>query len=261
MTCGASVCIGAPVRPGASFGTTKAERPLVPGAGPVRANTTYRLGDRRVRDEALRAGEHPVIAAELGPRRDGGGVRARLGLGQREGGNGLAARQRREPALLLGLGAGEEDRVAAQALDREQLLGGRARPGQLLADEAERHRPERALEAAAVGRGHEPREQALATEGPRELPVELVALAPRLGERPEGLGARPAPRRPGAPAPPARGRGRRPGRSGVASRRRRRWRGRRARRTRRTSGGPRRPGTGPAVARACRRRGPRASPA
>jgi hypothetical protein len=37
------VCIGAPVRPGASFGTTNAESPLVPGAEPVRANTTYRL--------------------------------------------------------------------------------------------------------------------------------------------------------------------------------------------------------------------------
>ena len=43
MTWGASVRIGAPVRPGAPFGTTNAETPFVPGAGPVRANTTYRL--------------------------------------------------------------------------------------------------------------------------------------------------------------------------------------------------------------------------
>ena len=97
----------------------------------------------------------------------------------------------REPALLLGLGPGEEDRIAPQSLDRKELLRGGARPSELLANEAQGHRPERALETAPVGGGHQPRKEPLPTEGSREVPVELVALSPRLGEGPERLGGRP----------------------------------------------------------------------
>ena len=152
--------------------------------------------DRRVGDEALRAREHPVVVTKLGARREGGGVRARPRLGQRERGNGLASGQRWEPASLLSLCAREEDGVAPQPLDRKQLLGGRACPGELLAYEAEGHRPERALEASSVGCGHEPGEETLATEGSCEIPVELVALSPRLGEGTERLGGRPGHRGP-----------------------------------------------------------------
>ena len=133
-----------------------------------------------------------MLPVPLGPCRDRGGIRAGVGLGQREGRNRLAARQRRKPAVLLSLRPREEDGVAPQPLDGEQALGRRARPGQLLADETEGDRPERPLEAAPVGHRHEQREQALLAEGPREIPVELVALAACLGHRVEDLGARPA---------------------------------------------------------------------
>ncbi len=94
--------------------------------------------------------------------------------------------------MLLGLRPREENGVAPEPLDGEQALGRRARAGQLLADETEGDRPEWPVEAAPVGHRHEQREQALLAEGPREIPVELVALAPCLGHRVEDLGARPA---------------------------------------------------------------------
>jgi len=84
--------------------------------------------------------------------------------------------------MLLGFGAREEDGMASQPLDREKLLRGRARPGELFTDKAEGHRPERTLETPSIGGGHEAREQALPAEGSREIPVELIALSPRLGE-------------------------------------------------------------------------------
>lgn len=93
--------------------------------------------------------------------------------------------------MLLGFGAREEDGMASQPLDREKLLRGRARPGELLTDKAEGHRLEWTLETASVGGGHEAREQALPPERSREIPVELIALSPRRGERPEDLDSRP----------------------------------------------------------------------
>src|SRR5262249_9660420 len=110
--------------------------------------------------------------------------------GQGEGGDLLASGQAGQPALLLRLAAGQEDGIAPEALDREQLLGGRAGPRQRLADHAEGHRAERPLQPAAVRGGDEQREDAFLAERPGQLPVQLVALAPRLGQRAEDLGPR-----------------------------------------------------------------------
>ena len=211
MTWGASVCMAVPGEARGVLRDDEGREPLGAGLRARPGEHHVEAGDGRVRDEALRAREHPVIALALRARREGGGVRSRLGLGQRERRNRLASGQRREPAPLLRLGAREEDGVAPQPLDREQLLGGRARPGELLADEAEGHRPERPLEAAPVGDGHQPGKEALAAEGAREIPVELVPLSPRLGEGPEDLGARPGDGGPERPLLRQRGRGRRHG--------------------------------------------------
>ena len=63
--------------------------------------------------------------------------RARLGLGQGERDEVLAARQLREPAGLLLVGAREGDRQRAQLLDREDQAGRGARPAELFDREAD----------------------------------------------------------------------------------------------------------------------------
>src|SRR5262249_29772735 len=86
--------------------------------------------------------------------------------------------------------------IAPEALDREQLLRGGTGPGQLLPHEAEGHRPEGSLEGAAVSGRHQERKEALLAEGPGEVPIQLVALAPGLRDRPERPGAGPGHRGP-----------------------------------------------------------------
>ena len=56
-----SLSSGGPIlSPGASVGTTKAVMPRLPFAGSVVANTIISVGDRRVGDEVLRAGQQPA---------------------------------------------------------------------------------------------------------------------------------------------------------------------------------------------------------
>ena len=81
------------------------------------------IGNAAVGDEGLLAVDHVVAA--LGPRRGGhgGDVRAGLGLGQREGGDGGAlgdARQIAAPELVR---TGKRDRAAAEALHGEGEVG------------------------------------------------------------------------------------------------------------------------------------------
>ena len=88
------------------------------GAGRVRIGAgeeEERAGVLRRRDELLRAGDPP--AAVLARRRgaQGAGVGSRLGLGQREGADQLAARERRHEARPLLLGAEAEQRQRHRA--------------------------------------------------------------------------------------------------------------------------------------------------
>ena len=69
------------------------------------------VGDGRVRDPGLRAGE-PIAAVDpLGPRLHAGGVGAGVGLGQAEAADPLAGGELRQVALALGLVAVGVDRV------------------------------------------------------------------------------------------------------------------------------------------------------
>ena len=63
-----------------------------------------------VADEALGAVEHPGVAVALRARLERAGVRADVGLGEREGAERLARQQPGEDALLLLLAAGQQDR-------------------------------------------------------------------------------------------------------------------------------------------------------
>ena len=68
-----------------------------------------------VRDPLLRAGDRPAVAVCVGARWQRAGIGARLGLGQREGADLLAARERRHETLALLLVAEREDRKGAGA--------------------------------------------------------------------------------------------------------------------------------------------------
>ena len=93
-------------------------------------------GVAAVRDPLLDAGDRPAVAVRVGPRAQRARVGAGLGLGQREGADLLAARERGHEALALLLGAEREDRQRAGArvhCDRDSDAGVRAR--ELLEDE------------------------------------------------------------------------------------------------------------------------------
>src|SRR5438132_113553 len=99
----------------------------------------------------LGAVEHVVLAAADGRGLEAAGVGARARLGERVGAEHLARGQRRQEALLLLLGAGQQDRNAAERLVEVLRAGGRAGGGDLLAHDRQR---ERAHRAAAVRLGH-----------------------------------------------------------------------------------------------------------
>src|SRR5438105_39494 len=103
--------------------------------------------DAGVRDEALRAVEDVIVA--LAPRLAAhrGRIRARARLRQRVGREPLAAREPRQPTLLLLVGARELDPERAQLLDGEEQTRRRADLRELL-DRDEHH--ERARARAAV---------------------------------------------------------------------------------------------------------------
>src|SRR5207244_57669 len=86
----------------------------------------------------LGAVEHVVVALANGGGLEPGGVRARGRLGERIRAQQLAGREPGQEALLLLVGAGEEDRDAAERLVEILRAGGRARGRDLLAHEGQR---------------------------------------------------------------------------------------------------------------------------
>ena len=90
------------------------------------------VGDRGVGDPVLLPVDHPLVAVAdgVGPHR--GGVAARLGLREREGGRPLAAGAFGQEALLQLVGAEELDRQRAELLDHQDQGRGGAGLGDLL---------------------------------------------------------------------------------------------------------------------------------
>ena len=94
------------------------------------------VGDRCVRDPVLRAVEDIDVALAPGGPLHGGDVGARGRLGQPEAGQLLAARLRREPALLLLLGPVAEERERVEPdVDGDQRAERGLAALDLLADE------------------------------------------------------------------------------------------------------------------------------
>ena len=117
---------------------------------------------RRVADPALAAVEHPLVAVGAHARLEVHGVGAVLGLGQRERADRVQVGHRRQPALLLLLGAEHRDRlhrevrvhaverahaaVRARPLHAHEAGGGRAHPRAAVAvDRPARHLQRRDL--------------------------------------------------------------------------------------------------------------------
>jgi hypothetical protein len=98
------------------------------------------VGDAEVRDPVLRPGHDPLVAVAHGARDHAAGIRARLGLRQREGGRPLAGRAARQEALLLLLGAEELDRQRPELLDHQDQRARRARARDLLHGDVEHQR-------------------------------------------------------------------------------------------------------------------------
>ena len=127
------------------------------------------VGFGRVRDPDLRAGQAEAAAVALGTQSEVRRVRPRLGLAEREGGDGLAAREPRDPLLAQRRLPAAEDRVAAEALQRERRLGLGAAVRETLAELAELDR----------GAGEDQLEQAVLAEGPHERAVQPSRLSLR----------------------------------------------------------------------------------
>src|SRR5437868_3791314 len=116
------------------------------------------VGDRAVRDPHLRAVEDPVGSVTAGRRPHRSGVGAGVGLGQPEAADGVALVHRRQPALLLLLGAPAPDRehregplhgheaadagVAGLELHAREAVRDGARAGETVALEMHAEEPE-----------------------------------------------------------------------------------------------------------------------
>ena len=94
------------------------------------------VGDRALADEALGPGDQVLVAVAHGARADRRGVGAGLGLGDGERDQLPPGGEVGDPALLLLVGPGDEERQGAQALDREDEAGRRAGAADLLDREA-----------------------------------------------------------------------------------------------------------------------------
>src|SRR5581483_342022 len=125
----------------------------------------------RVRDPLLRAGDAPAVAVRLGARPQSPRVRARLGLGERERTEVLAACERRHEARLLLVGAEREQRQRGRArVHRNRDADACVRARELLEDEHVRQ--EVGAGAAVLLRHARPHEAEL-----RELTEELAREA------------------------------------------------------------------------------------
>ena len=129
--------------------------------------------DTRVRDEALGAVQDVLVAVAPRLGSHGGGVRARAGLRERVGGQPLAARQAREPALLLLVRAVVLDRERAELLEGQDEPRGGAGLGDLL-DGDEHH--ERAGARAAEALLEREAEDLVVAQELDHVPGELALL-------------------------------------------------------------------------------------
>jgi hypothetical protein len=116
------------------------------------------------------------VAVASGSSRGGGRVAPRLGFGQREGDERPAGREVGKPALLLLVGAGEDQRQGAQLLDREDQPARRARPADLF--HGQRDREQLAAEAAVLGWERQP-EDVVTGQELLDVPRELGGLVDR----------------------------------------------------------------------------------
>ncbi len=103
-------------------------------------------------------------AVTVGPRLqgEGGSVRAGVGLGEGERGYDVAAHDAGQPALAGGGVPGLEDRVGAEALQRERRLGLGVDLGQALAEQAQLHRRRVARLLAGIAAEQVPQQAQLA---------------------------------------------------------------------------------------------------
>ena len=119
--CGATSSRCSPVRPSLSRGIANAVMPfgaLVRGAR--EDGVDVRL--RRVRDPELRAGEAEAVAVLFRPELQRGRVGARFGLAERERRDGVAGGEPGDPVVAQLRLCGPQDRVSAEALERERRL-------------------------------------------------------------------------------------------------------------------------------------------
>ena len=113
---------------------------MIPFAPPVggAGEDAVDVGFGRVRDPDLRAGQAEAAArSRLACSARFAASEPGLGLAEREGGDGLAAREPRDPLVAQRRLPAAEDRVAAEALQRERRLGLGAAVREALAELAE----------------------------------------------------------------------------------------------------------------------------
>src|SRR3954471_6509293 len=94
------------------------------------------VGDLGERDPPLAAGDHVAGAIGLGGGRHPLGVASRVGLGEGEGAEDLAANQARQEALLLGPAPPADDRLADHVMHSEERTHRGAATAELLGEDA-----------------------------------------------------------------------------------------------------------------------------
>ena len=156
----------------------------------MRARVRLALGDggddvgarhARVGDEALAAVEHPAVVDQPGPRAGAARVRPGARFGQPVGPQHLAAGHGAQVALLLLIGAGQVDRVAAEAgVRRNDDPDAAAGAGQLLDGDGVGQGVEaRAAELLRVRNAQQAQLRRLADDLVRELALALQLVGDR----------------------------------------------------------------------------------
>ena len=126
-----------PDTPSLSRGTAKAVTPRAPASSVVRAKTVYTSASGAFEIQVFVPVRRKRAALTVGAKGERGRVGAGVGLAEREGGHGLPGGQAWDPCLA-DLGAGvAQDRVAAEALERERRLRLCAPVGEPLAKQAQ----------------------------------------------------------------------------------------------------------------------------